>query len=182
MNVPADQPPSPEMNHGVYNEPWRTCYRQLAPKLLLYARQWVNSAADAEDIVQTTFIKFWKRQPDAKPEHYPLLYAALRTTAMDYRRSQERRDRRESDAGVELPHEGSPFFDTALQQREDAELVEAALKKLPAEQREVLVLRIWGELTFAQIADSLGISINTITARHRYALEALRKILKPCVP
>jgi len=182
MNGPEEQPSPPEMNHGVYNEPWRTCYRQLAPKLLLYARQWVASTADAEDIVQTTFIKFWKRQPDARPEHYPLLYAALRTTAMDYRRGQERRDRRESDAGFDLPNEASPFFDTAIQQREDAELVEAALKKLPAEQREVLVLRIWGELTFAQIAESLGLSINTITARHRYALDALRKLLKPCVP
>jgi RNA polymerase sigma-70 factor, ECF subfamily len=168
------------MNEGMNNEPWRTCYRQLAPKLLLCARQWVISAADAEDVVQTAFIKFWKRQPDAKPEHYPLLFTTLRTTALDLRRSQERRTRRESDPSVELFREDAPFFDVTVEQREDAALVEAALKKLPPEQREVLVLRIWGELTFAQIAETLGASINTIASRHRYGLEALRKTLRPC--
>jgi RNA polymerase sigma-70 factor, ECF subfamily len=167
------------MNQGEHHEPWRTCYRQLAPKLLLCARQWVGSA-DAEDVVQAAFVKFWKRQPDASPEHYPLLFATLRTTALDLRRSQERRIRRESDPSFDLLPETAPFFDAGVQQREDAQLVEAALRKLPAEQREVLVLRIWGDLTFAQVAETLGISINTVTSRHRYGLEALKKILKPC--
>ena len=169
------------MNEGVNSEPWRICYRQLAPKLLLCARQWVASPADAEDVVQTAFIKFWKRQPDAKPEHYPLLFSTLRTTALDLRRSQERRARRESDSSANLLTDDAPFFDSTIEQREDAALIEAALKKLPSKQREVLVLRIWGELTFAQIADTLGVSINTIASRHRYGLEALRKTLKSCV-
>jgi RNA polymerase sigma-70 factor (ECF subfamily) len=169
------------MNEGVNNEPWRICYRQLAPKLLLCARQWVVSPADAEDVVQNAFIKFWKRQPDAKPEHYPLLFTTLRTTALDLRRSQERRLRRESDPSGELLGEDASFFDSIIEQREDAAQIEAALKKLPSEQREVLVLRIWGELTFAQIAETLRVSINTVASRHRYGLEALRKTLKTCV-
>jgi len=170
------------MTDGPNNEPWRICYRQLAPKLLLCARQWVTSPADAEDVVQAAFIKFWKHQPDAKPEHYPLLFTTLRTTALDLRRSQERRTRRESDPAVEHLREDAPFFDSTIEQREDAALIEAALKKLPAEQREVLILRIWGELTFAQIAETLGASINTVASRHRYGLEALRKSLKSYVP
>ena len=44
---------------------------------------------------------------------------------------------------------------------------------------EVLALRVWGELTFAEIATALDQSINTVTSRHRYALEALRRELKP---
>jgi len=169
------------MNDGLNNEPWRICYRQLAPKLLLCARQWVASPADAEDVVQAAFIKFWKRQPDARPEHYPLLFTTLRTTALDLRRGQERRARRESDPSIELLTQNAPYFDSAVERREDAALIEAALKRLPAEQREVLVLRIWGELTFAQIAETLGASVNTIASRHRYGLEALRKSLKSCV-
>ena len=46
-------------------------------------------------------------------------------------------------------------------------------------QREVIVLKIWGDLTFAQIAQTLGESINTVASRYRYALEALRKHIKP---
>ena len=161
------------------DEPWTHCYRQLAPKLLLYARQWLASAADAEDAVQSAFVKFWHRQPDAQPEHWPLLYAAVRSTALDHLRSAERRAKREAHPEVPVLREDASVFDTAVEQREDAALLETALHKLPIEQREVLVLRIWGGLTFSEIAEALGASINTVAARHRYALEALRQKLKP---
>ncbi len=75
--------------------------------------------------------------------------------------------------------EDSAFFDTTVEQREDAALIEGALRSLPPEQREVLVLRVWGSLTFAEIAATLGESINTVASRHRYALDALRRQLKP---
>ncbi len=52
------------------------------------------------------------------------------------------------------------------------------LATLPQEQREVVVLKIWHEHTFEQIADLLGISANTIAGRYRYALQKLRKSLK----
>jgi RNA polymerase sigma-70 factor (ECF subfamily) len=158
---------------------WRTCYQQLAPKLLLFARQWAHSTADAEDIVQNAFVRFWKHQPTAGPEHYPLLYAAVRTTALDFLRSSERRSRREADDRVEVVRGDTAIFDTAIEQREYAETVQAAMEQLPQSQREVLVLKIWGELTFAQIGQALGESINTIASRYRYALEAMRKHIKP---
>ena len=158
------------------DEPWRTCYQQLASKLLLFARQWVPSMADAEDVVQTAFVKFWQHQPDARPEHYPLLYAAVRTTALDHLRGENRRTNREQIVAGETDE---AFFDATIEQHENATTIEAALRQLPEAQREVLVLRIWGELTFAEIATALDDSINTVASRYRYALEALRRILKP---
>ena len=158
---------------------WRTCYEQLAPKLLLFARQWLPSAADAEDAVQNGFVRFWKHQPLAGPEHYPLLYAAVRTSALDLIRSHERRTRRENDDRVEVARGDEPIFDIAIEQREHAEAVQAALNQLPQPQREVVVLKVWGELTFAQIAQALGESINTIASRYRYALDAMRRHIKP---
>jgi RNA polymerase sigma-70 factor (ECF subfamily) len=53
----------------------------------------------------------------------------------------------------------------------------AALDLLPREQREVLVMKIWNELTFAEIASALEISQNTAASRYRYALAALKKNL-----
>lgn len=53
----------------------------------------------------------------------------------------------------------------------------AAVDQLPVEQREVLVMKIWNELTFAEIATVLGISGNTAASRYRYALAALKKAL-----
>jgi RNA polymerase sigma-70 factor (ECF subfamily) len=165
------------MNQG--DPHWRACFEQLAPKLLLFARQWVTSAADAEDVVQNAFVRFWRHQPDAAPEHYPLLYAAVRTSALDWLRAQCRRRQREADERVPLREGDEPFFDTTIQQRELAESLEAALERLPAAQREVLVLHIWSELTFAQIATVLGESANTVASRYRYGLAALRRIVKP---
>jgi len=50
---------------------------------------------------------------------------------------------------------------------------------LPDEQREVVILKIWNELTFAEIAQILEISQNTAASRYRYALGALKKNLQP---
>ena len=168
MNRPLTEPTN--------EEPWRTCYAQLAPKLLLFARQWVGSVADAEDVVQTAFVKFWRHQPEAGSEHYPLLYSAVRTSALDLIRADSRRGRREQVVATD-PDE--PFFDPEIERNESAGLINSALQHLPESQREVLVLRIWGELSFAEIATALGDSINTVASRYRYALDGLRRILKP---
>ncbi|MGY8716457.1 MAG: RNA polymerase sigma factor, partial [Verrucomicrobiia bacterium] len=50
---------------------------------------------------------------------------------------------------------------------------------LPSEQREVVVLKVWGGLTFAQIAEQLDLSANTAASRYRYALTKLREALNP---
>jgi RNA polymerase sigma-70 factor, ECF subfamily len=166
-------------NDGFSPDPWRACYAQLAPKLLLFARQWVGSQADAEDVVQTAFIRFWRQQPEAQPEHYPLLYAAVRTVALDLLRTNGRRGMREEKYSAEEASLQCMAFDPLPEQAEMAEMVQLALDAIPPQQRETLVLRIWGELTFAEIAATVGESINTVASRYRYAMEAMRKVIKP---
>ena len=163
-------------------EPWRICYRELAPKLLLFARQWVGTLSDAEDVVQNAFVKFWRHQPEAGAEHYPLLYSAVRTAALDMLRSQQRRIRREADPAVDVLREDGAWLDTSIERQDEAVWIEQAIRGLPPEQAQVLVLRIWGELTFAEIAATLDESINTVASRHRYAIEALRRTLKSYEP
>jgi len=158
-------------NVGIH-ENWQTCFSQLAPGLLLFARQWVRCAADAEDVVQEAFVKFWRRNHNI--DNRPLLYATVRSTALDLLRRDSRRARRESDAMAGTEQVVEPQFDTA----DDAQIALAsAIDELPDEQREVLVMKIWNELTFAEIAQVLGISQNTAASRYRYALAALKKNL-----
>ncbi len=157
------------------DEPWHRCYRELAPKLLLFARQWMPSQADAEDVVQAAFVRFWKKHPTAEREHYPLLYAAVRTIALDTLRGNDRRIRRENAPEAEVPRDGDPCFDLAMEQAELAVAVDHSLRQLPGEQREVVVLKLWGDLTFQEIADMLGAPLNTVAARYRYALDKLRE-------
>ncbi|HYF36269.1 MAG TPA: RNA polymerase sigma factor [Prosthecobacter sp.] len=158
---------------------WKQCFDQVAPNLLLYARQIAPTPADAEDVVQMAFVRWWRRFPDGDSAHIPLLYAAVRTIALDMRRSSQRRTVREARSDIALPHGDSPIFDPPAEQKETAALVEQALAKLPEEQREVVTLRLWGGLTFAEIAQATGSSLNTVAGRYRYALAALQKHLAP---
>jgi len=67
------------------------------------------------------------------------------------------------------------WFAPEIEDRERARLVQDALDRLPVEQREVVTLKIWGGLTFAEIAEALEIPANTAASRYRYALEELRR-------
>jgi len=152
---------------------WRESYTRLAPRLLLFARQWVGGMSDAEDVVQEAFVRCWRRGPGRSEDNSALLFSAVRSAALDARRREDRRRRRELAAGG--PMTDSAPFNCELEDRELADAVQAALQKLPLEQREVLVLRIWGELSFPEIAEVLDIGVDTAASRHRYALAALRK-------
>jgi RNA polymerase sigma-70 factor (ECF subfamily) len=101
-----------------------------------------------------------------------LLYATVRSVALDLLRKDARRARREATASADMEQITEPHFDfDDGSQRELA----AAIDRLPVEQREVLVMKIWNELTFAEIAAALAISQNTAASRYRYALGALKK-------
>ena len=176
---------------GAALEPWRACYRELGAKLLLYARQFLQSdhfvvGQDAEDVVQVAFVRFWKLYPNAQQEQYGLLFSAVRTAALDVLRSSLRRTRREDlysaevcdvrDASV-LQGSRDSWFTVSSDQQAKADDIQDALQKIPAEQREVIVLKVWGELTFAQIAQSLNESANTVASRYRLGVKALKKEL-----
>ena len=156
---------------------WKQTFEQLAPQLVLYARQLVDSKADAEDVVQQAFVRWWRRFPQGDSNHIPLLYAAVRTIALDQRRSDHRRVNREAKSDIAVAGENAPAFDPQPEQKETAAIVEKALQALPEDQREVITLKLWGDLTFNEIAAMTGSSINTIAGRYRYALQALHKKL-----
>jgi RNA polymerase sigma-70 factor, ECF subfamily len=161
------------MQNLVSHENWKSCFSEVAPGLLLFARQWVQSAADAEDVVQEAFVKFWRRKH--KIENRALLYAAVRSIALDFIRRDSRRARREASASGET----NEFVEPQFEFEDDTQRALAeAMDVLPCEQREVLVMKIWNELTFAEIASALGISQNTAASRYRYALSALRNTLQ----
>lgn len=152
---------------------WRDWLNQHGAALVLLAKQWVPGHADAEDVVQEAFVRFWKsRQRVADPAAY--LYACVRHGALDWRRGQSRRCQREAAAARS---EVERWFTGPLDEQERRATLEAALLQLPENQREVLVMKIWGGLSFPQIAAALDISPNTAASRYRYALGKLREQL-----
>ncbi|HMJ06048.1 MAG TPA: sigma-70 family RNA polymerase sigma factor [Chthoniobacterales bacterium] len=154
------------------HEDWKVCFSELAPGLVLFARQFVRSVPDAEDIVQEAFVRFWRKEHSI--ENRGLLFATVRSISLDLLRRDARRARREANVVAEAEHSVAPHFET---EDDTQRMLAFALDQLPSEQREVLVMKIWNELTFADIGAALGISQNTAASRYRYALGALKKNL-----
>jgi RNA polymerase sigma-70 factor (ECF subfamily) len=155
------------------SDPWRLWLDEHGPALVLLARQWAASHADAEDIVQDAFVRFW-RSRDRVAEPVAYLYACVKHCASDWQRAGQRRTRRE-EATARPESEG--MFAGHLEHDERRIAIEAALVSLPEKQREVLVMKVWGELTFSQIAEALAISADTAASRYRYALAKLHEEL-----
>src|SRR3977135_1756885 len=122
------------MENVANHEDWKVCFSEYGPGLLLFARQWVRSPADAEDVVQEAFVKFWRRNHNI--DNRALLYATVRSIAIDFIRRDSRRDRRESDAVAETEQSTDPKF---AMEDESQQALAAAVDGLPDDQREVLV-------------------------------------------
>lgn len=162
------------MENVATHENWKTCFSELAPGLVLFARQWVRSGTDAEDVVQDAFVRFWRQNRSV--DNRGLLYATVRSVALDLIRKDSRRARRETEAYSDTVQAIEPQFE---EDDDGPRRLTGAINRLPHEQREVLVMKVWNDLTFAEIGEGLGISQNTAASRYRYALAALKKDLLP---
>lgn len=149
-------------------------YREYAVRLYGYLLTLTCSRADAEDLLQELFLKLAKsgieNRKISKLSGY--LFTSARNLAISYirRHARERQRRGEWEQIVQQKP------DTGITDERLAH-VNRALTTLPLKQREVVVLRIYEDMSFRQIAKVIGISANTAASRYRYGLEKLKKIL-----
>jgi len=136
-------------------------------------RLWIGSrCAAVDDVVQEAFCRLATEEP---PPDNPVawLYRVCRNLAEKQRLSDQRRRQREQ---ARAPHEAA-----SRDQADPLELAEtlAALEQLDDELREVLVARIWGQLSLEEVGKLCGLSTATAFRRYQAALETLRSKLEP---
>ena len=163
--------------------------RRYEGPLYAFLRHMVGDGDAADDLFQDTFIRVMKALPDYTEtgRFKSWLFGIARNQALDHlrRRNREqaifytpvREDGNESaplDEGVE---DADLQPDAITERSEWSARLEGAVAQLPDVQREVVTLRFDGDLTFRQIAEITGDSINTVQGRLRYAINALRKRL-----
>lgn len=158
MDEPTPLPPETDL--------WCDLIRSRTGALVLYAQQWCRSP---EDVVQEAWVGLLQQKP--VPER-PIawMYAVVRRRAINAGRSERRRRVHEEQAAATRP----AWF--ALDDRSpiDPVALVAALESLDGALREVVVARIWGQLTFEEIAELIGTSVPTAFRRFRSGLESLR--------
>lgn len=165
---------------------WADWLKEHGSKLLLFTRQQTRSIADAEDVLQEALVKLAKKEAEGtfdggQASWLPYLYTSIRRCAIDLGRKEDRRSRREEKSEtnkiIQYGEYIDPWFNSNGADDESRQYLESGLKKLPEKFASVITLKIWGELTFAEIGKKLSISQNTAASRYRYGLEALKKHL-----
>ena len=146
-----------------------------AESLYAVALAVVCQKADAEEVVQDLFVKVARirlRLLSAR-DLTAYLHRMARNGAIDYVRRRARGDLPADPDGLGLEPVEEPCERPDL-----ARAVSLALAALPLEQREVITLKFFKNMTFLEVAEALGVSPNTAASRCRYGLERLRRAMK----
>lgn len=156
-------------------EAFEAIYDRFKAGLYGFALSMSLDAAQAQDLVQEVWLKFLQRAGELAPDVRlgPYLYTAVRNTAIDAAR------RRKSEQAA-LQNRETPQLVEArdlVTGAEEAARVNAAIAELPQDQRETLLLKLYGPFTFEEMAEVVGAPAKTVMSRYRLALEKLNKAL-----
>jgi RNA polymerase sigma-70 factor (ECF subfamily) len=160
-------------------EAFEVLMRRYVARLASACRQWTRNAHDAEDLTQEVMLKVFFELPRFREEaaFSTWLWRIAANRCIDYHRARQRDNIAELSAPDRLP--GRQQLDREASSRIDVERLLALLEE-PA--RLVVTLRIFGDLSFGEIASLLDISVSAAKMRYQRALEQLRSVLaKPAV-
>ncbi len=151
---------------------------RYAGDLLALLQAVLCSKADAEDVLQTVFVRIVRKRRCLAEARCldAYIYQMARNEAARFLRLRGRKQKQEK--GTESWLASAEAGDLS---GDVAEQLQAALGRLPSAQREVVVLKIYRDKTFQEVATMLELSPNTVASRYRYGMEKLRELLRDCL-
>ena len=157
----------------------RQLYDDHAPALFAFLLNVTRCEADTRDALQELFLKLAARPAllDSVRAPRAFLLRLAHRLAIDAHRRRTAHTHAAERAAAEPPALFAPAADPDADSFREA--LAAALGELPEEQRAVVHLKLWEQMTFAEIAAALGIPANTAASRYRYATDKLQALLRP---
>ena len=152
------------------------------PLVLRYQRVLYNVAwrflgdrEEARDVVQGAFVKAWAKLPTFDPRHrfFSWIYRIVVNESLNAR---SRRPPLQTLEESELSAPGGP--EEVLRSRERTDCLQAALLRLTGDDREVIILRHFAELSYAEIGETLGLAEKTVKSRLHEARQRLGRVLQ----
>ncbi|MHC4659512.1 MAG: RNA polymerase sigma factor [Planctomycetota bacterium] len=153
-------------------------YKKYKDNLLRLASALLNDTAAAEDIVHDFFVDFARSAEKLRLNGN--LKSYLATCIVNRVRNANAAGRRKESTGLDEVRSAAANSKRPEQwiiSGEQLRQLNDALAQIPYEQREAIILHLQGEMKFKAIAESQGVSINTVQSRYRYGLDKLRSLL-----
>ena len=154
----------------------KRAYDKYADELFKYALMILADYGSAEDAVQQAFVKVLKMKN--RTSHIESYQGYLRTAVRN--ECYEIIKKRNRLMGMLKKFSSAAILENTTAGEADEQqrqLLEAAIKKLSARQREVLYMKVYENKTFSQIGEMTGVSLNTAASRYRYAMDRLKQML-----
>lgn len=153
-------------------------YQKYLDTMLTVAMSLLGNASSAEDVVQDVFVSFAESLPGFQLQGS--LKAFLATCVANRSRNLMRQISRQANTAAKLEDLGSTGTSNPLDlvlKQESLSCLQGALIQLPPEQREILILKTQGGLSFRALARELNMSLGTVQSRYRYGLDRLRTLM-----
>ncbi len=172
-----------EQNNSDEIEKWfEQIYEEMSAKLLGYIQSIVHEHNLAEDILQNVMIRLLQtKQRGYKIQKLTaFLFTLARHEALRELEHHHYSHENYFPSNSEDQFKDGCIFEAAEPQKlshDEIMAIEESLFLLPQEQREIVYLKIYANMTFAEIAECLNIPANTAASRYRYALEKISEIL-----
>ena len=150
-------------------------FDQFGSAVYAYALHMLAKPSQAEEILSETFLRICSRKDQYRSQGSPRawVFAIAHRLCIDFLRVKARRGNPTVLPDTLVSSQPSPL--AVSQQNEQKQIVVEAIEKLPAEQKEVVMLKTYGQLTFRQISDCLGIPLNTALGRMHSAIKLLSR-------
>jgi RNA polymerase sigma-70 factor, ECF subfamily len=164
-------------------EAMRQVYARCSARAFAIAVRLLPSRAEAEEVLQETFLEVWRRAREFDPERGGLetwVMTIARTRTIDRLRSLGTVSRMVEGMAQQPPPVSAtpPAPDDTASAKQDQQRVRGALARLPPEQREVVLLAYFDGLSQSEIAQKTGQPLGTVKTRARLALEKLAALLE----
>jgi RNA polymerase sigma-70 factor, ECF subfamily len=170
-----------ESDREAFEQMFRNYYKRLHG----FAYSYVSSREKAEDIVQSVFLRIWMNResfdPPGKVKNY--LFSAIKNEALNMLKHQQVKFDSEKEIAELFIHLQSSTYEEDNPELENLKnAIQQEIERLPARCKEIYLLNRRSGLTYTEISDHLGISINTVGTQMGRALKALRENLSDYLP
>ena len=162
---------------------FESLYKELQPRLYAYCRKFINNPEAARDLVQDAFIKLWE-DVDVSAIHTSVsayMQKTVHNLCLQYLRSQQIHQRFQNYAAFKLKEAELNFFSsdhgtyTSIFLKDMEDIVNKCIENLPPQSRRIFEMSRKQGLSYAEIADNIGISTRTVE-NHVYRILTIMKI------